>query len=193
MTILSNISNEENDGDELAFPESEEIIPFVDKYSDIYDQLEEWLTDKEKQIEEFNTHHQQLKAVYDELKQQNEELKAKLSEEPDLSGEIETIKEEINKKISTMKSKEEILELNRQKSEELNSLIKAIDASQQEEKREVIKEDKEVNVQQLNELQLKCFRKWEELRQIKYEQYLHERDMKHYLAVIKSQIPNFDV
>lgn len=186
----------ENDDSELAFPFDEDISPNIDQYSDLYNQIDEWLQTKENSIEEGNEQQKRIKKEIEKLRESNLQLKNHIEEEPDVSEQIREITSIINEKEALLSSKNDVISLYQQKQKELEFLINSIAESQQRNTQENnecsvndeeddIRIDKEVNVHALNKLQLKALEKWEELRQSQTEYHFHVEKMNNTLRNIK--------
>lgn len=186
----------ENDDSELAFPFDEDISPNIDQYSDLYNQIDDWLQTKENSIEEGDEQQKKIKREIEKLRESNLQLKNHIEEEPDVSEQIREISSIIKEKEVLLSSKNDIISLYQQKQKELEFLISSIAESQQKNAQESnehresdeendIRIDKEVNVHALNKLQSKALEKWEELRQIQTDYHFQVEKMKSVLRNMK--------
>lgn len=179
---------------ELAFPFDEDISPNIDQYSDLYNQLDNWLQKKEIFIEEGDEQQKSIKKEIERLKQQNSQLRNLIESEPDISDQIIKIKNIIKEKKAILIEKDEIISTYQQKQKELAFINDSIEESQKnqesnensESSDEDIKIDEEVNVQTLSKLQLKLLNKWEELRKTQIERQNQKEKMNEFVKYIKN-------
>ena len=188
MVIDSFKSRSEDQTDELAFPEEESIHPTYDKFSCLYDELETWLEEKEFHIETDDNGLSGIRNLIEKNRKKNKKLRKKLENEPDLSKQIEEMQNEIQQKKEKLKNKDEIINKNKQKIEELERIIRAIDLSQREDETQlVLKTTKEVNANTFTKLHINFFNKWEKLRAMKAQLHQHNQEM----LMLKQLIPHF--
>lgn len=196
--------NEEEDS-ELAFPFDEVITPDIDHYSDLYNQLDDWIKTKEIIIEEGDEQQKNIKKEIKKLRDQNLKLKEFIEREPDISEQILEIKNLIKEKKSILNSKDEITSLYQQKQNELKAIYETISSSQINNSEEIeendednknsendddenIRLDKEVNVLTLNKLQLRYLEKWSKLKRLKIEQQIQAEKNIAFMNNVKSLI-----